>query len=305
MKRAVSISIGSSKRDKAVEIKLFGEKISLERIGTDGDIKKAARMFAELDGKVDAFGVGGALLGIMIEKRWYPMHSVQSLIAGVRRTPVVDGTGLKLTLEWHVGEVIQNAIGEKLPSRRAFVLSALDRWGTTRAFLDGGYECVFGDLMFALGLPCAVRSEAGIKSIGRLLMPVVGHFPFDWLYPIGASQEVRKPKWGKYFKWATVVAGDCHYMWRCMPERMEGKVIVTNTTTPDDVAFFRQAGVKHLITTTPVLDGRSFGTNMMEAAIVAALGRKEPVDYSNPGSYFDEMETAIRQLGFTPQLQEL
>ncbi len=41
MKRAVSISIGSSKRDKAVEVELLGEKVLIERIGTDGDMEKA------------------------------------------------------------------------------------------------------------------------------------------------------------------------------------------------------------------------------------------------------------------------
>ena len=40
MKRAVSISIGSSTRDKAVEIELLGETVRLERIGTDGDMEK-------------------------------------------------------------------------------------------------------------------------------------------------------------------------------------------------------------------------------------------------------------------------
>ena len=60
MKRAVSISIGSSKRNKAVEVTLLGETVSIERIGTDGDMEAAALKYKELDGKVDAFGVGGA-----------------------------------------------------------------------------------------------------------------------------------------------------------------------------------------------------------------------------------------------------
>ena len=63
MKRAVSISIGSSKRDKKVEFSFLGRKSALERIGTDGDMEAAARLYRELDGKVDAFGVGGADLG--------------------------------------------------------------------------------------------------------------------------------------------------------------------------------------------------------------------------------------------------
>ncbi|MDZ4158737.1 MAG: hypothetical protein U1B80_03010 [Anaerolineaceae bacterium] len=305
MKRAVSISIGSSKRDKKVEIELFGEKILLERIGTDGDMQKAARMFVELDGKVDALGVGGSVLGFMVDNRWHPLHSALPLVRGVCQTPVVDGTGLKLTVERKVAKVIEEKLGGYVNPKRAFVVMAIDRLGTTQAFLDGGYECIFGDLMFSLGVPIPVRSEAAIKLLGKLLIPIVGRLPFEWVYPIGETQEIRKPKWEKYFNWATVVSGDCHYIWRYMPERMDGKVIVTNTTTPEDVAFFRQAGVKYLITTTPVLDGRTFGTNMMEAAIVAAWGRKEPVDYSNPGSYFEEIEAAIHQLGLTPQVQEL
>jgi len=47
MKRAVSVSIGSSKRDKAVEVELLGQQISIERIGTDGVMEKAAQLYKE------------------------------------------------------------------------------------------------------------------------------------------------------------------------------------------------------------------------------------------------------------------
>ena len=61
MKRAVSISLGSPTRDKAVEINLLGETVRIERIGTNGDAAKARQMFREMDGKVDAFGLGGTI----------------------------------------------------------------------------------------------------------------------------------------------------------------------------------------------------------------------------------------------------
>jgi hypothetical protein len=304
MKRAVSISIGSSKRDKAVEIDILGERIRIERIGTDGDMEKAAALYNELDGKVDAFGVGGALLGIMLEKKWALMHSVQSLIKGVKKTPVVDGTGLKLTLENQVTRVINEDLGGYVKDKKVFIAMAIDRWGTTRAFLDDGYDCIFGDLMFSLGLAIPVRTEKGIQNLASALLPVMSRLPFKWVYPTGEKQEIREPKFEKYFNWATVIAGDCHYIWKYMPEKLPGRVIVTNTTTPSDQEFFKNAGVKYLITTTPVLDGRSFGTNMMEAAIVAALGRKEPVDYGNPGNYFEIMEKAVREIPLRPQVKE-
>jgi hypothetical protein len=59
MKRAISISLGSSTRDRQATIKFKDEEILVERIGTDGDVAKARQMYLELDGKVDAFGVGG------------------------------------------------------------------------------------------------------------------------------------------------------------------------------------------------------------------------------------------------------
>ena len=95
-----------------------------------------------------------------------------------------------------------------------------------------------------------------------------------------------------------MIAGDCHYIKRYMPDNMKGKLVVTNTTTPQDVELFRKCGVKALVTTTPVLDGRSFGTNMMEAALIAISGKGRALTRS-------EYEELLTRLGFEPSLQEL
>ena len=305
MKRAVSISIGSSKRDKTVEVKLFGETVRIERIGTDGDLQKAARLYTELDGKVDALGVGGGVLGLMIGEKWYTMHSLEPLVRGVRRTPLVDGTGLKMTLERRAVAEVEQRLPGRIQQKTALVTSAVDRWGMAQGAIDAGYQVTYGDLIFALGVPIILRSVRSVKLMARLLLPVVSRLPFEWVYPIGESQEQRKPTGVKYFQQANLILGDCHYIWRYMPERMDGKIIITNTTTPEDVATFRQAGVSHLVTTTPVYDGRSFGTNAMEAAIIAATGRKDKVDYAHPGDYFQWIEARMDELGMNVQIQEL
>ena len=298
MKRAVSISIGSSKRDKAVEVELLGEKISIERIGTDGDMEKAARLYQELDGKVDAFGVGGADLGLMVDQKWYPLYSVKPMVRFIKETPVVDGTGLKNTLENRAAPFLEKRIGDYIQVKTVFVATGADRWGLGQSFVKQGYDCVFGDLLFGLGLPIPIRSTRGLKIMAAILMPLVGRLPFEWVYPTGEKQEERIPKWEKYYHWATVTAGDCLYIKRHMPERMDGKIIVTNTTTQADVELFRSAGLKYLVTTTPVLDGRSFGTNMMEAALVAVAGKKRKLTYA-------ELDELLDRLGFEPQLQEI
>jgi hypothetical protein len=300
MKRAVSISIGSSKRNKAVEVTLLGEKISIERIGTDGDMEAAALKFKELDGKVDAFGVGGADLGLLVDKKWYPLYSVRPMIRYVKQTPVVDGVGLKNTLENKSAPFLESKIGDYIGKmgKKVFVVSGADRWGMTTSFIDAGYECTFGDIMFGLGIPIALHTAGQLKTLAAVLMPVVGRVPFEWVYPTGEKQETRVPKYQKHYQWATVVAGDCHYIKRHLPDDMQGRVVVTNTTTPEDVALFKQCGIKYLVTTTPVLDGRSFGTNMMEAALIAASGKGRQLTH-------DEYDEMLRKLKFEPQLQEL
>src|SRR3990172_9453410 len=114
MKRAVSVSIGSSKRDKAVEIELLGEKVRIERIGTDGDMEKAAQLFRELDGVVDAFGLGGADLGVQTDRCYYPLFSVRKIVRYVKKTPLVDGAGLKNTLEAKLAPFIVQHLGGDL-----------------------------------------------------------------------------------------------------------------------------------------------------------------------------------------------
>ena len=300
MKRAVSISLGSSKRNKAVTVTLLGEEISIERIGTDGDMEKAAQLYKELDGKVDAFGVGGADLGLLVDDKWYPLHSVSKMVRFVEKTPIVDGTGLKITLEGRAAAFLDEKIPDYIQEhgRTAFIMTGADRWGLTRSFTEAGYECVFGDLMFSLGIPIPVKSTSTLKTMAALVMPIAGRVPFDWVYPTGEKQEERKPKHEKYFHWATVTAGDCHYIKRYMPDDMQGKVIVTNTTTEADQALFKRCGVKYLVTTTPVLDGRSFGTNMMEAALIAISGKGRALTH-------EEYNELLDQLNFEPQIQEL
>ncbi|MCE7905623.1 MAG: quinate 5-dehydrogenase [Anaerolineae bacterium CFX3] len=300
MKRAVSISIGSSKRNKKVEVTLLGEQVSIERIGTDGDMEAAALKYKELDGQVDAFGVGGADLGAIVEGKFYPFHSVQKLVRYIEKTPVVDGGGLKNTLENKAPAFLEKKIKDYLDERgrKVMITVGVDRWGLSKSFVEAGYETIFCDLMFTLDVPIPLRSMSALRALAAIMIPIVTRFPFEWLYPTGEKQNVRTPKWEKYYQWATVVAGDCLYIKRNMPDDMKGKVIVTNTTTPEDVELFRQCGVKYLLTTTPVMDGRSFGTNMMEAALVAVAGKGRALSWP-------ELTEMLDRLGFEPQLQEL
>jgi len=289
MKRAVSVSLGSSSRDKKVVVTLGGQQISVERIGTDGDVEQARRLFAELDGQVDALGVGGVDLYLRLHGREYPLRAALKLVQDVRRTPVVDGRGLKHTLERRVFERALPALGGIPHFRRAFVPVAVDRIGLTEAVEEVTDEVVIGDLMVALGIPIPIRGLSNYRRIARILFPVVSYFPMGMLF-YGSGGQEPTPKYERYWRESDLLAGDFLFMRKYLPEDLSSKTVITNTTTPENVEFLRARGVHTVITTTPRFDGRSFGTNMMEAALTAYAGKGQSLNDTELNDLIDELD---------------
>jgi hypothetical protein len=297
MKRAVSVSLGSSQRDKKVVVDLNGVQISVERIGTDGDAERSRRLFAELDGKVDALGVGGVDLYLRLDGREYPLHAALKLVQDVHQTPVVDGRGLKHTLERRVFELAAPALGGVPHFRRAFVPVAVDRLGLACAVAEVADEVIIGDLMVALGIPIPIRGIESFRRVARVLLPIVSCFPMSMLF-YGSSGTENEPKYERYWEQSDLIAGDFLFMRKHMPASLAGRTIVTNTTTAENVELLRERGVQRVITTTPRYEGRSFGTNMMEAALTAYAGKGRPLGD-------DELNTLIDELDLRPSVQQL
>ena len=297
MKRAVSVSLGSSARDKKVVVTLGGEQISVERIGTDGDVEKARQLFAELDGQVDALGVGGVDVYLRLDDREYPLHAALKLVQDVHRTPVVDGRGLKHTLEQRVFELAAPALGSTPHFHRAFVPVAVDRMGLAEAVEKVADEVIIGDLMVALGIPIPVRGLANYRKLARVLFPIVSYFPMSMLF-YGSSGEEPEPKYGRYWRESDLLAGDFLFMRKYLPDDLAGKTVITNTTTAENIELLRTRGVRTVITTTPRFEGRSFGTNMMEAALTAYAGKGRTLSDA-------ELNNLIDELGLRPSVQRL
>lgn len=297
-KHVVSVSIGSSKRNSRAEVKVesLGETFVLERIGTDGSWEKAIELVRELDGRVDAFGLGGADLYVYAGSQRYTFRDAERMARAAQKTPMLDGSGLKHTLERNAIRLLEPQIGWK--DKKVLIPSAVDRFGLAEALDAAGARTLYGDLIFGLGLPIPLYRLSLLQKIAYILLPLITQLPFQWLYPTGEKQEKQVQDWRqRYFEWADVVAGDWHYMRRFMPQNMQGKIILTNTTTPEDIEFMRARGIAKLITTTPRLEGRSFGTNVMEGFIVAVAGKY-------PLSEADYLEY-IEKLNLKPQITEL
>ncbi|KAJ3415151.1 hypothetical protein HDV05_005431 [Chytridiales sp. JEL 0842] len=189
-RKAVSVSLGSSKRDHTTTLTILGQQVQLSRIGCDGDLKKATEMYStfDKDPTVSCLSVGGADMEVSFNGRVFEVQSVKKLFAGVEKTTLVDGSGIKRTLEAKAAEFVEKNVP--------------------------------------------------IETLGPKYLPEAP-----------SSTESQGSK-----------------------QILKDKVIVTNTTTEADRALFKAHGLKYLVLTTPLTPGgRSFGTNVLEAAFNAAL----------------------------------
>ncbi|MCB0193144.1 MAG: quinate 5-dehydrogenase, partial [Anaerolineae bacterium] len=146
MKRVVSVSLGSSKRNKTVKLPLGDQIISIERIGCDGDEKQARALFTELDGQVDALGVGGVELYVRVADKHYPLRSGVNLVKDVKKTPFTDGRGLKYTLERELFQRAEPHLPKSITPRKAMMPLAADRYGLAESLDRAGFDLVFCDL---------------------------------------------------------------------------------------------------------------------------------------------------------------
>ena len=284
MKQVVSVSLGSASGDFVREVTLAGQIVRLSREGTGGDMVRARARIQELDGQVDALGLGGIDMFLSVNGQRFLIGDGLRLAEAATKTPVVDGSGLKNTLERDVVRALALR-GLVMPETKVLMVSALDRFGMAEAFIDMGCSCVFGDLIFNIGLDFPLTTLTEIEQLALKYRSRLLTTPFHQLYPTGAAQDApaADPRYAKYYEASDVVAGDGHLILRHLPEKVAGKGIVTNTTRPQSMARFRAAGISWVATTTPEMDGLSGGTNLMEAALVALM--EKPLAEITPEDY--------------------
>lgn len=303
MKRVVSVSLGSPKGDFSVTKTLLGETFEISRIGTNGDKVKYAELIRELDGKVDALGLGGIDMYLYAGDRRYTIQDAAKFASNAKTTPVVDGSGIKNTIERETIEWLQRKGIIDFGDMNVLVVCGVDRFGMAESVANLAKSVIFGDMMFSIGIPIPIRSYKGLMHIANTLLPIVCRVPFEWLYPTGEKQEKITPKYEKAFRWADVIAGDYKIIGRYMPSpesgALDGKTVITNTLTAADVSNLKKRGVNMLISATWEFDGRTFATNVLEGIIITLAG-KRPEDMS-PEDYL----AVLKELHWEPTIRVL
>jgi hypothetical protein len=314
---AVSISLGSLSRDYRVLVSPpGGPRVELRRIGTGGDIERAAALVRDYDGRADAIGLGGVNLAFCIGRRRWAFPAGQYLLSQARRTPVVDGAGFKEAIEPDIVRKLAQSRGVSFAGTTALVTSVLDRYPLAHALSQAGAFVLAGDPLFALRVPLALPLGA-FAAAATLTMPALRHLPLRFLYPRGdelrAAEQAGQPGMGRaqprrerrapwwlaaWVRRAQVVAGDFHLLARFGRLDLGGKVVITSALDDADVAWLFGCGAALVATATPRLERCSPAANAMEALLVACIGLP-PAAGDRPAG----LRRAWRELGLQPYVE--
>lgn len=295
----ISVSLGPSDRNHSSDIELMGRKIHIERIGADGDVDKACKLAASLDGRVDAFGLGGIDFYLKIKGDKYGMPDAFKIAGAAKVTPIVDGSGVKNLIEDKIVDILTGQLGFKPAEKKVFFVCATNRALMAESFENAGFNIIFGDLMTAIGLPIPIKSLAAGKLAAKIFAPIATKLlPYKLIYPVKPSNAPKSERFASYFKWADIIAGDFNYINRHAPSELKGKTVVTTSATEENISDLKLRGINYLITTYPRIAGRAYGANVIEALLIAISGKNRPL---YPGEYLE----LIHKIKFMPQLEKL
>jgi len=289
MKHLVSVSLGSDHRDCTISLHLKKTLVKVERIGVNGDFKKARRLFEDLDGQVDCFGLGGIDLN-MGYGRQFSMPNAVRLVKDLK-TPVVDGSVVRAIVDKQAVEELVKY--HHLRTSKALQVLSVNRPTMAKQVYSYAQSTVFGDIMYGLKLPVPIRHERSLKLLSNILVPVLTHVPHRWIYPVGKHQLKRKPRFSKYFFESDIISGDTHYVLKYSPTRLSNKTILATTLIKDDFDELFSKGATCVISPVPMLKDRCFGTNVIEAILTSFLAKE---DLGKISRYKELLKT----LGFKP-----
>lgn len=280
MKRVICISLGSSKYDYEFNTEFLGQDFHVKRIGTDGDMRKAEALLVKWDKAADAFGIGSVQFPYTIgpkrltEERTRQIEKISKRI----KTPITTGANLrKVTFEWAIHHVQYNLNGF-FTNARVLVLSGLMNYNLAKIISEYTDNLTFADPILVHGIPKFLNSLKELELYANGVHEVLKYAPGKRF----ATSTMPIKSWNEYIlrkamQKNTMIMVPYHefdnYLGMAGLEELGHKVVITSTVYDQRIEFLRKRGVDMIIDNTPKILDRVVGVNVLEAMIIAALGK--------------------------------
>ncbi len=305
MKKVVTVSLGSSKQDFKFETEFLGQRFQVKRIGADNDTTKAWELMRRHQAQADALGLGEIGDHWNVGQSTVTNKATQHLLNVVTRVPATTGARLRRLLQVRAVRHVQHALGHYFNNNITLFFSGARNWDMAQALTDYTPNLNFADALIQTGAPKMLTSlqqlELYAKGHDLALSGKRGEY-LEGLLPGFKSNRL------------SAAVGKAHLIVGTYGEikavgtvaNLEGKTIITSAVDDDRMAFFKQCKVNLVIDVSPQLFERVVGVNVIEAMILAALGKpEEEVSDDDFNEILDELDMQPRLLHPTGKFRNI
>ncbi len=274
MKTVASISLGPGDLDSSFGTRFLGQQFKIVRIGTDNDLKAAGKLVVEWRDRVDALGLGMVPDHYWVGTNYFHQRDTEKLVKMAGDTPVTTGARLRgIVQEWSLRSA-QAELGNFFNNAKVLFLSGTTNYRMASVMAEFTQNLSFADPVLQFGAPGLLHSLRALELYATGSQPVLRFSPVSGMLPsLAPARLVNQFLLNKAVRDADVIVAPWHQLERYGRAELEGKAVLTSTVSPERLADLKDRGVRLVVDCSIQLFKQTVGLNVVEAMIVAALGK--------------------------------
>jgi predicted amino acid dehydrogenase len=307
MKKVVSISLGQSGFDTRFRTRFLGETFQVSRIGTDGDVRRAASLVREWREEADAIGLGRVREHYTVGTDHFSRPETRKLEKMAGSTPVTTGAKLReIVQEWTL-RTAQDELGNVFNNARVLFLTGALNYRLASVMAEFTDNLSFADPVAQFGLPGLLHSLSALELYAAGTHPVLRFEASGALIPdMAPVRFLNHAVLRRAVKEAHVVVAPYEQLEHYGPPELDGKTVITSTVSDERLQELREKGVRLALDCSIQPFKQTVGLNVVEAVIMAAL--EKPAGAINHDDYleiFTDLELKPRILYPIPGLKQI
>ena len=295
MKKVVTVTLGSSKKDFEFKTTFLGQEFSVRRLGADKDSSKAWELMRRQQANADAIALSDMVDHYHVGLRTVVNRESQRLMQVVTRVPVTTGASLRRLLQVRAVRHVQKELGNYFNNNLVLFLSGMRNYDMAVALSDYTRNLSFADPVFQAGSPLLLSSleQLELYAKGKELLP--GIVPGKFLKSVLSTLK-NKIVANAVAKSHVIVGTFREIQAVSSSGNLDGKTLITSAIDDEALAFFAKHKVNLVVDVSPKLFDKVVGISTITAMILASTGKSES-ELSD-----HDFEEIINELDIKPRL---
>ena len=275
----VNVSLAGPERDYDETVEFLDREFRVRRVGTAGDLARAAELVRELGNDADAVAVTGLREARVTGMYDGSLEAIAPVLNATRMAPVTDGHALRDVLqEWAVRQVHSQMPGYWM-NARTLVLGGANHDRTVRILRDHTQNFEYADPKMRFAVKRRIEGNPVLGPAAAVTEFAASRLPGPVRRTVRSvvADQVRRPGHAISEHLALRALPDSHVILGTWDELisvelsdLRGKTLITSSVSDERLAYLAQHDIDLVVDTTPQPFDFTVSVAVLEAMMIAA-----------------------------------